>query len=64
MTDNTFTYQGVCEIDQEDMDKSPTRFGTACTDCDNCNYFRPDRDADSTGYTCKCGHMKSVHWGN
>lgn len=35
--------------------------GSGCTEC-SCNYFRPDKDKDSTGFTCLCGHQKSAHW--
>lgn len=33
---------------------------TGSTTCE-CKYFVADRDKDSTGFTCVCGHMKSDH---
>lgn len=46
---------------KEIEDNSQIFYGNACTVC-TCNWFTPDLDKDSTGFTCKCGHMKSDHW--
>ncbi len=48
------------DILESDMDQEIIS-GSGCTEC-SCNYFSPDLDADLTGFTCKCGHMKSAHW--
>ncbi len=55
-----YRFEGRTETFEQDKSHE-IHAGNACTEC-GCNYFKPDRDEDSTGFTCKCGHMKSAHW--